>query len=254
MKVLAHGFLNGVSPNAQAELNKYRAFLLIYKFGFSTDKLITKILNKKATGWAASQVKSGWLKRIESVAPHPGPIFTLTSTGLAWIEQHVKHIHRYPEENSAKIHWPSLRHNLFCQAFLVSELKNKKLISYRAERQNSLKIDKPGVKKPDMVFYGDDSTRVAIEVELSSKWDRRLDDFILKIARDLGYQGDKKYDRYVIVSNSEALINQYRKAFEAGRYLRDWYKDDRGHWMCSVEGCIPEEISIRVKFMRFEAP
>ncbi len=254
MKVLAHDFLKGISPNAQAEYNKYRAFILIYKFGFSTDKLITRILDKKATGWASSQVRRGWLRRIESVPPHPGPIFTLTHAGLAWIEQHVKNLHHYPEENPKNIHWPSLRHNLFCQAFLISQSKDDNFAGYRAERHHDLEVDKLGLKKPDMVFFGKDSTRIAVEAELSAKYERRLDDFVLKIAKDLGFTGEKKYHRYVIISPSEALLNRYKQAFEVGRYLREWHKDDRGRWSRSFEGCISEEISANVKFMYFQPP
>lgn len=254
MKVSAHNSLHGGSPNTQAEYNKYRAFLLIYKFGFSTDKLITRILNKKATGWASTQVKRGWLRKVESAGQHPGPIFTLTRAGISWIEQHVKNLQPYPEENSTKIHWPLVRHNLFCQAFLIDELKYGRLASYRAERHHGLEADRLGVKKPDMVFVDTDLMRVAIEVELSSKWDRRLDDFVLKVARDLGFEGNPKYHRYAIVSSSETLLDRYRKAFEAGKYLRDWHKDGQGRWTSAVEGCISEEISGKVGFVRFAAP
>jgi hypothetical protein len=250
MKVRPQDYLHGTSPSVKAEQNKLIAFQHIYNFGYSTDQLITALLGKKATGWAATQVKSGWLRRTDFEAFLHGPLFTLSNRGLEWIEEMIDFIHPYPEANPHKIHQALIKHNLFAQRFLIESYTRDYLVGSFTERQYAT-LDTQGAKRPDMIFHHFELGVVAIEIELSPKWERRLDDFVIRIVRDLGYfnNEEEKYSSYCIVSKSAALLNNYREAFSPGSNINEWYKDHKSELICECVGKINQRLSSRIYFI-----
>jgi len=84
--------------------------------------------------------------------------------------------------------------------------------------------------------------RIALEIELSAKWDRNLDDFILKIIRALkSSEGNIPYvDRFIVVSDSPAIVERYKQAIQPTSSFQTWTK-------------IAEVTGLLIKFSRFRA-
>lgn len=82
------------------------------------------------------------------------------------------------------------------------------------------------------------------EIELSSKWGRKLDQFFMgiKSAFENGL-----YDGFFIYAESPKLIERYQIALN--KPLTSWKKDDRGHWVAKEKIAFPAKF---LKSVRFE--
>ena len=114
--------------------------------------------------------------------------------------------------------------------------------------------DKLGVKRPDVVWITPSGLRYGAEIELSAKWDKNLDFFILGIVRALHASGDAKpaFNRFIIISDSAAIIKRYSAAMQPGVSLSIWEKNGRGYWAIERTIKVPEWLINKVDFKLIE--
>jgi hypothetical protein len=90
------------------------------------------------------------------------------------------------------------------------------------------------------------STKVAIEVELSPKWKRELDTFVLQSLLQLEAG---TCDAIEVFANSPALLKRYELAFKPGTWLQTWTKAG-GFWVKGSQMLIAERADGVIRFTR----
>jgi len=169
--------------------------------------------------------------------------------GLQEAERFAPELYRYPESDPYKVNQKLLRHNLLAQKITVEAIRTGLVSSFETERMFAQDGDKSGVKRPDVVLVTTNNLRIGIEVELSAKWSRDLDDFVLGILRALDTSTHKShYSRFTVASDSPAIIDRYKKAMVPGARLNIWVKNQRNHWVVDKTISVPDWLIQKVDF------
>jgi hypothetical protein len=124
------------------------------------------------------------------------------------------------------------------------------ITSFETERMIDQAGDKLGIKRPDVVWLGTTGLRMGVEIELSAKWMRDLDDFVASIARALQSSNELSatYHRFAIISDSKAIIERYRAAVAPNQPLPIWEKNQRGHWVVDHTSSVPTWLISKIDF------
>ncbi|HNU67383.1 MAG TPA: hypothetical protein PL131_14230 [Methylotenera sp.] len=175
---------------------------------------------------------------------------TLSMQGLEEIEKQSFDLYKYPEINQFKVNQQQLRHYQIVQIATVNALNSKKIVDFETERMFASEGDKPGIKRPDVLWFTDNGKRIAVEVELSQKWDRAFDEFLLAIIRSLSSKdGVKaKFDRFLIITDSNAIRHNYIEAIQPGSIFYKWEKNHRDHWEVTKKLLVPDWLIQKVDF------
>ena len=182
-------------------------------------------------------------------------MYTLSETGQQEAERLAENLHRYPESDPYRINQQQIRHYLLAQQATINTLNRKAITDFMTERQLDSAGDKAGEKRPDVLWLLDGGTRIGVEIELSAKWDRRLDDFVIGIARSLQTKNPEtpdKYQRFVIVTDSPAIQKRYKAAMQPGTDLNVWKKNSRAHWEVEKTIKVPAWLIDKVDFVLLE--
>jgi hypothetical protein len=246
MATKASDFLDGMTPRQKGIQNRLAVVDWLYKWGYSSAPLLQQLLKKQATGYAAAAVKAGYLIQTKTDSGSPKYIYTLSESGVQLATKHSNRLLRYPELEPFRINQALIRHQLLAQKATLTALQSNLIQGYLTERMIDEIGDKLGVKRPDAVFLKEDK-KIGVEVELSSKWDRKLDQFLSGIGSAFA---NKSYDLFMIYSDSPALIERYKAALNEP--ITRWQKDDRGHWKAESQVYFPENKRHLVQFKLIE--
>lgn len=245
---------SGKSPRMIAYESRLTVLNWIYRWGYTSSALIQEMLGKTSGGYALKLEKLGWLSATKSQSGAPAAFFTLTAQGLEEASRHADELYRYPEVDPFKVRQQLLRHNLLTQKITINALNSKAITSFETDRMFMHEGDKPGEKHPDVVWITDTGLRIAVEVELTAKWERDLDEFVIGIVRALEDASDRsaKYSRFFVFSDSPAIIVRYHKAISPSANLNIWKKNHRHHWVIDQVIPIPEWLIEKVDFRLIE--
>ena len=241
---------SGKSPRRIADESRLAVLDWIYRWGYTSSPLIQVLLAKTSGGYALKLSKQGWLSATRTESGMPPAFFTLTVQGLEEACHHTSGLYRYPETDPYRVDQRLIRHNLLAQKITINALETGAITRFETERMFLVEGDKSGVKHPDIVWITDSGLRIGIEVELSAKWDRDLDEFILGILRALRPDNNipAQYSRFLIVSDSQAIIDRYKKAMSPGSKLNAWKKNQRKHWLVDHSIAIPDWLIEKIDF------
>jgi hypothetical protein len=92
-------------------------------------------------------------------------------------------------------------------------------------------------------------------MELSGKWDRRLDEFVSGVITALSPATDgrpARFDRFIVITNSDAITKRYEAAFAKGAHVRLWRKNSRGVWEVSEVNEVPDWLRGKIEFRKIE--
>lgn len=228
--------LAGTSPNQRAREKLERVVTWIRHWGFTSGYLISALSQAKSPGYSTRLVSGGMLNRISTECGGwrsgvPRQIYTLTNSGLELAERLSQHFMRYPEIDPLRVNQQLLRHDICAQLMTFHALAGEVIVGYETERIQYARGDRLNEKIPDVIWIINDGVRIAVEIELSAKWDRKFDEFRLRLLKGL-YQldgGKRQFDRVLICSDSPALLARYRDGFLRND-LVIWEKNSRGHW------------------------
>lgn len=245
---------NRKSPREIGIQSKLKTFEWLYRFGYTSSSIGQLLVNKTSGGYLKRLVDQGWLRATNTESGLPLFFFTLAENGLQEAECHTSALYKYVEIDVYKVNQQTIRHNLIAQYSTLKALQAGRIVDYMTERMITKQGDKLGLKRPDVVWITKSGSCIGVEVELSAKWDRNLDDFLLKIIRALKSKDDKssEYDSFIIISDSEAIINRYKKAMELNAPVRSWIKDGRGHWVIDKNYNVPAWLIEKVDFQLLE--
>lgn len=246
-KVLAE---TGKSPRQIGIESRQTVLDWVYRWGYTSSSLIQFLLGRTSGGFAQKLARQGWLIATKTVSGTPSAFYTLTEQGLQEAERFSSALYRYPEVDLYRVNQLQIRHYLIAQYATLNGLHAGSLTCYETERMFSLTGDKFGVKRPDIVWHTQAGIKIAVEIELSAKWERILDGFVLGIARALQSTENKSasYSRFAIISDSRAIIERYRAAMQPGADLSIWEKNQRGHWAIDKTIQVPNWLINKIDF------
>lgn len=242
--------LSGKSPRALGIEYKLKIINWIYHWGYTSSTIGQSLLNKTSGGYLQRLANQDVLVATKTSSGTPVNYFTLSPVGLELAESNTTQLFKYSEIDAFRVNQSTMRHYLIAQELTVNALATGLIATYQTERMYEIQGDKLGIKKPDIIWQTNKGMKTAVEIELSSKWDRTLDDFIIKIIRSLkSYDGNKPYlDRFIIVSDSVAILDRYKLAMQSTAKVRTWEKNGRGHWVVENTYPVPNWLVEKVDF------
>lgn len=242
----------GLSPTAQGLAHRITVATWVYRWGFSSDFVIQRLLQKQATGWAAHATKRKLLRATSTASGVPRRLYTLATQGLELACQHSPKLLDYKEQDPLAINQATIRHELFCQHLALSMLRGSGTKHVLSGREWSPPAE-ARLKCPDFVVETPEGRKVGVEVELSAKFGRRLDEFVGDTLNTLSDEaGFHQLDGFLIVSDIPALLERYKLAFTAGNLLRTWKKDQRGHWRIKSELAVRADQARLIRYLSYK--
>ncbi len=240
----------GKSPRQIGEESRLAVIQWVYHWGYSSATSIQELLERTAAGYAQKLARQGWLQAVNTESGTPKCYFTLSELGLQEAERHAERLLRYPEIDPYRVNQKLIRHDLIAQYATINALNAGLAVDYLTDRMFNQSGNKAGEKIPDVVWVTVSGLHIGVEVELSAKWDRDLDQFVIGVIRALMPQNDKpaKYDRFAIITDSPAIKKRYSDAFQPDADLSIWKKDDRQHWVIDKTIKIPAWVISKVDF------
>jgi len=247
----ARSVLKGQSPRTRGAEKQQIALDWIYRWGWTSPKILDLATGGGRTGLAARLVKNKLLRSTKteaggSVKGIPIYLLTLTPTGLDEAERHREDLIQY-ELDPYRIDQIKLRHDGLAQTATANGLKSGTITSFRTTRELAAKSEKE-VKQPDILWMAANGSRMGVEIELSAKWDRKLDQFILKCIISMSQDAHpvNKVDSVILVSDSKAIVKRYSEAFSPGQDLWIWDKNERGFWSQTIKKTVPEWVKGKI--------
>jgi hypothetical protein len=122
------------------------------------------------------------------------------------------------------------------QRYTAETLHAKKTTDFLTPRQTAQKSDK-NRKEHDAIWILQDDEKLGVELELTAKWERDLDDFVRKCVLSVA---KKQVDKIGILSPSQAIIDRYKLALRKGANYHIWEKNDGGRWRVESTPKVPE--------------
>lgn len=244
---------SGKSPYAIGQESKQKVLEWIYRWGYTSSSVVQQLLCKTSGGYAHRLSKQGWLTETITESITSSAFYTLSIKGLQEAEHRTLKLYRYVELDPYRINQHLLRHNLTAQILTVNALHTKFIESYETERMILQDGDQTGIKHPDVVWLSD-KLRWGIEIELTAKWSRDLDDFVMGIINVLDSTEKKPalYSRFILISDSPAILSRYRQAMHPGEKLNIWKKNQRNYWVIDNTIAVPNWLSSKVDFQLIE--
>lgn len=243
--------LAGRSPTQVGREKTHQALDWVYRWGWSSAAVLDGLSGAKRRGLAARLVKRGLLRatRTRSGGALQGvPIFILTLTPLGLIEvEHLRDSTLDYKLDPYRYNQSLLRHDLLAQEKTLAALRQGKISDFLTEAEFA-KRSMPGHKQPDVIWLFHDNKRSGIEIELSAKWGRGLDQFVSACVRALlpGPDSHCPLEHIGIFTDSEAIKRRYQAALRVGACYTEWQKDAQGKWVKAGNHEVPPELAGRV--------
>lgn len=244
---IAAEFLEGVSPRERGRQKQAAVLDWVYRWGHSTADIIRQVSGQQANGYAKRLTEKGLLRATKTESGSPKQYFTLTQSGLEDVERRAYDLHNYVEIDPYRVNQQQLRHYMLAQRATINAIDEDEIDDFLTERMTHA-ADTTGKKRPDVTWIMPNESRWGIEIELSAKWDRRLDQFVFDICNALA---NKEYARFCVVTDSHAIESRYRQAF-AQSQIPTWTKNGRGHWEKTGAVNLPSELLDQVTFLFLE--
>lgn len=217
-------------PVKAGQIKAQKALLWVYRWGWSTSKIIEIVGGAQRSGLAARLVRNGLLKATKTeagpAAGAPVAILTLTQQGQNEVEKFLENDSDLIEYqlDAYRIDQSKIKHNELAQSATAKNLRDGSIVDYITEQMAAAKSEK-NVKQHDIIWICDNGEKIGIEVELSAKWARKLDEFVLSCIKSIK---NIKVNQIYIVTDSKAIQNRYAVAFEVGHIFGKWEKSELG--------------------------
>ena len=226
---------NGLSPLGRAREKQRIALEWIYFWGFSTETILNIITNSHRRGLGEALKARGLVHKIplftkqNLLSNESRSAYSLTEDGLYLAQEYLSRaifLEYNTSEPMRMIRQQQVQHELLLQKVIASLYSDDSLLRFYStremeKRQNEL------YKVPDAVIVhktplGIEET--AIEIELSAKYRRDLDEFrsghIFSIENC-----EATWSRVAIVSPNEHLLSHYKSSVKPDTPVQMWHKN-----------------------------
>ncbi|BBP02526.1 hypothetical protein [Sulfuriferula nivalis] len=235
----------GKSPKAVGREKEIAALLWVYRFGFSSKKIVDSLNMTTTTGLSNRLVKKELLVETKTASGSPPTFLTLSRAGLEIATSHSNQLLNYQLDpyRSRQDHF---RHDLFIQKTALKAIKNGHTFLTESELAEK---SVAGEKQFDLIIIMSDKRTVGVEIELSAKWERDLDFFVRGCSLSIK---NKKVDLIQIVSDSKAILNRYQKALSPSATYAKWTKNSNGKWVKENDYLVGEEVENKIFYELIE--
>ena len=220
----------GLSPVEVGQIKAKKALLWVYRWGWSTATILEIVGGAQGSGLSARLVRRGLLRATKTeagaAAGAPVAILTLTQQGQNEVEKFLENDSDLIEYqlDAYRVDQSKIRHNELAQRATAKNLRDGSIVDYITEQMAATKSEK-NIKQHDIIWICDNGEKIGIEVELSAKWSRKLDEFVLSCIKSIN---SKKVNQIYIATDSKAIQNRYAVAFEVGHIFGEWEKSELG--------------------------
>ena len=244
---------SGKTPRQRGKEKIRLALDWIYRWGYSSPTVIDILSGTARCGFPMKLVKHGLCTRTRTASSGmvegvPNFFLTLTDLGITEAERFRETLLDY-EVDPYRVNQAQMRHDLLAQTATANLLMQGKIKDFRTERELSGKKEADR-KVPDVAWIEKNLT-TAVEVELSAKWSRKLDEFVTRAVKSLLPGPDDeppRFDRIAVVSDSPAILKRYKEAFSSDATLNYWGLDKHNHWRIQESAPMPEGISEKISW------
>lgn len=246
---------SGKNPRQIGKESRLKILKWIYSWGYTSSSIGQLLLHRTSGGYLQKLAKQNWVVSTKTKSGLPASYFTLSQIGLEDAERHSLTLSKYAEIDQFKVEQSKIRHYLIAQESTIRALESGVIVDYETERMFLSQGDALGLKRPDIIWVTNLGSRLGVEIELSAKWERLLDDFVLNIIRALKSNDDSKpkFNRFIIISDSPAIIKRYQAAMQPDAEGSSWMKNNRGHWVVDKIYKIPAWLITQVDFQLIES-
>jgi hypothetical protein len=204
----------------------------VYRWGWSAPAIVD-LHGGARRGLSARAVAAGLMAETRTAAGGvledvPKKILTLTDAGIAFVEKHLTEDELLEPEDALRINQANLRHDFIVQKATIKNLRDGKISDYLTPKEIA-EASKKEEKIPDAIWIMPDNRKMAIELELTAKFKRKLDDFVWGIVTALT-SNPPRFDGCAILSDSQAILTRYKAAFKPGNKIARWERDSQSHW------------------------
>jgi DNA-binding PadR family transcriptional regulator len=253
---LARRLSEGLSTLQIGDQKQRLALDWLYRWWWSWPDLLEQVGGAKGNRLTSRLEKNNLVTTMvpaaAGIAGMPRKIVVLTQAGLQEAERFQSRLMKY-ELDPYRVRQSHIRHGVLCQKATVNMLGEKFLFETEREMADrSLQ----GVKQPDVAWLIN-GLKVAVEVEISAKWDRHFDQFILSTIRSLmpSQTTPARFDRVLLFTDSPAIRDRYQHKFRTGELINHWAKDgpkNTDKWKVVGQYKVPTSIEGRVICQLFE--
>jgi len=249
--------MNGKTPLQIGEEKTKTALDWVYRWGWSSPSTVDMLGGSARRGLSARLVKNGLLRSTRTqcggaVRGVPSFILTLTETGQAEVERFCENLLPY-QLDQYKVRQDKLRHDHLAQTATARAVINGKIAGFKTEKELAEESAK-GVKQPDVVWLLDNNL-LGLEVELTGKFGRQLDQFVYGCVHALVGNASQRprFHRIAIVTDSPAIKKRYEQAFAPGAKYQVWSKNSRGYWVSENQvRTVPDNVKGRIQCQLIE--
>jgi hypothetical protein len=204
----------------------------VYRWGWSAPAVVD-LLGGSRRGLSARAVAAGLMSETKTAAGGvledvPKKILTLTDAGIALVEKHLTEDELLEPEDALRINQSTLRHDFLVQKATIKSLRDGIIADYLTPKEIA-EASRKEEKIPDAIWIMPDNKKIAIELELTAKFKRKLDDFVWGIVTALT-SNPPRFDGCVILSDSQSILTRYKSAFTPGKKIARWERDSQSHW------------------------
>ena len=222
----------GISTRQLGRERLLSACRWVYRWGWSAPAIVDT-LGGSRRGLSARAVDAGLMVETRTAAGGvledvPKKLLTLTDAGIAFVEKHLKEDELLEPEDALRINQANLRHDFLVQKATIKNLRDGKISDYLTPKEIA-EASKKEEKIPDAIWIRPDNRKMAIELELTPKFKRKLDDFVWGIVTALT-SNPPRFDGCAILSDSPAILTRYKSAFTPGKKIARWERDSQSHW------------------------
>ena len=243
-------YMEGKNSHQQFQHKLNNALLWLYHNGYASDDVICTVAGQKKRGFGKHLVRKGYCAETKTKSGSPKFFYTLSKHGhdhATALVNEPMHIEKYL--TPLKLSQNNLEHDLLTQRISLRAIK-KYEFRFRSKYQTSLAHLK-GQKIPDALWIDRHNFKIAVEVELSQKFGRQLDETVAAIVNSIE-QGI--FDCYFFFVRSPAITTNYSRKMQGGTKIPIWYKDHKNMWIKSseIQLTVPGWVKDKVFFMPAE--
>lgn len=240
------GKLGGISPRARGTEKTRTVLSWLYRWGWASPTTLETVAGGgKRTNLVSRLVKNGLVESTKTLTGGgikgvPRYIVTLTEIGLHEVEKHLgsANLIKY-ELDPYKVNQSNIQHDELAQRATATAQINGTIVSFQTPKEMAVQ-SAGGVKQPDVFWVTSEGKKLGVEVELSAKWERKLDQFVLACLQSMQKNSTLQVDHIALVSDSKAIFTRYQAAFKSGAKLPIWEKNARGFWSIKETKSVPE--------------
>jgi len=215
------------------QLRLYSALDWCFRWQFTTAEQIAALLtsrDRRHYRWLASWERHGLIRRTPTLSPIAREIITLTPFGVTTLQSALGNIGddelllRYQHDVS-RINLNNLTHSIAVQMAVLLLVGANKIDRYATEHELS-QISRKGVKQPDAILGNSENVHIALEVELTPKNRRLLDQ---AIAANLNLIRNKEATGVWYVSHLRSILDRIQNLLDSGE-ISVWERDNQYKW------------------------